>query len=107
MDALFRMSSFTGSDLQSLLRSSYNEIHAQSHVLVDRSKVFAYHQYLLCHKLDQIVPLGMDYLLGYIQVRVLQALSIPGSQLSSLVKHVYMSHSRYIVCLQLQRNYTR
>ena len=62
------MDHLTGDELVNLLRSSFNEIHAQSHVLADRSKIFAYHHFLLNNKLSQILPLGMDYLLGYIQV---------------------------------------
>jgi hypothetical protein len=68
MDALFRMDNLAGPDACSLLRSSFNEIHAQSHVLADRSKIFGYHHFLLNRKLEQILPLGMDYLLGFIQV---------------------------------------
>ena len=68
IEALFYMDHLTGDELVNLLRSSFNEIHAQSHVLADRSKIFAYHHFLLNNKLSQILPLGMDYLLGYIQV---------------------------------------
>ena len=63
------MDNFVGPDISGLLRSSFNEIHAQSHILADRSKIFSYHHYLLSHKLDMITGMGMDYLLGFIQVR--------------------------------------
>ena len=62
------MDNFSGPDICSLLRSSFNEIHAQSHVLADRSKIFGYHHYLLNQKLDLITALATDYLLGFIQV---------------------------------------
>jgi hypothetical protein len=64
------MDHFRGDEMVSLLRSSFNEIHAQSHILADRSKIFSYHHFLLNNKLSEITPLGMDYLLGYIQVRI-------------------------------------
>ena len=70
IEALFYMDNFNGDELVNLLRSSFNEIHAQSHILADRSKIFAYHHFLLNNKLSQIFPLGMDYLLGFIQVHI-------------------------------------
>ena len=68
IEVLLRMENFKGEHLTSLLSASFTEIHAQSHVLEDRSRIFAYHQFLLHNKLDQILPMGMDYLLGFIQV---------------------------------------
>jgi hypothetical protein len=45
MDALFRMDNFSSTEaIGPLLRASFDEVHAQSHVLADRSKIFAYHQ---------------------------------------------------------------
>ena len=70
IEALFYMDNFNGDELVNLLRSSFNEIHAQSHILADRSKIFAYHHFLLNNKLSLILPLGMDYLLGFIQVHI-------------------------------------
>ena len=36
MEALFQMTNFSGDELVNLLRASFNEIHAQSHILVNK-----------------------------------------------------------------------
>ncbi|XP_014666171.1 PREDICTED: MMS19 nucleotide excision repair protein homolog [Priapulus caudatus] len=55
-------------DIASLLRGIFKEVQVQAHMQADRRAVFSTIATLLDHRLTDVLPLGADFVFGFIQV---------------------------------------